>query len=184
MTPIPQLVLPSYSTLPRVSLGMGDVVVVDKPSIVWTVLGSCVAVVLHVPRLGMSTVCHAQLPEPDPGTGPSCVDACPRPCSREPSKDRAMRYVTCCMRMMFADLFRRGALKTEMLASLFGGANVVSLITANRSTGDRNVAIAQAMLAKEGVPLMFSDTGGTKGRNIEHNSSTNHTVVRYHDPAI
>jgi len=85
---------------------------------------------------------------------------------------------------MLAELFRRGALKVEIVASVIGGANVVSLITPHRSAGDRNVAIAQALLAKEGIPTVFSDTGGTRGRNIEHHSETNHTTIRYHDPKI
>lgn len=163
---------------------MGAVVVVEQPTTVWTVLGSCIAVVLHVPRLRVSAVCHAQLPEPPPGTGPSCIDACPRPCSREPPKSQTLRYATCCIRLMLSELFRRGALKVEMVATLIGGANVVSLIAPNRSAGERNVAVAQAMLAKEGIPIVLSDVGGTRGRNIEHDPATNRTVVRYHDSWI
>jgi chemotaxis receptor (MCP) glutamine deamidase CheD len=174
------LVLPLYSTLPRVNLGVGDIVVVDQPTTVWTVLGSCVAVILRVPRLGMSAICHAQLPEPPPGSWPSCIDACPKPCDQEPVKDRAMRYVTCGIRKMLAELQQRGALKMEMVASLYGGGNVVSLIAADRSVSDRNVAIARSMLEEEGIPIVFTDVGGTRGRNIEHDSGTNQTVVRYH----
>jgi chemotaxis protein CheD len=172
--------LPTNATIPRINLGLGEVVVVDQPTTVWTVLGSCVAVILRVPRLGMSAVCHAQLPEPPQEAGSSCVDGCPSPCRREAVKERAMRYVTCCIRKMLAELQKRGALKMEMVASLYGGGNVVSLIASDRSVSDRNVAIAQAMLDKEGIPVVFSDTGGTKGRNIEHDSGTNQTVVRYH----
>jgi chemotaxis receptor (MCP) glutamine deamidase CheD len=95
-----------------------------------------------------------------------------------------MRYVTCCVRKMLGELFRRGALKVEIVASVIGGANVVSLITPHRSAGGRNVAIARALLAKEGIPTILSDTGGTQGRNIEHDSATNRTVIRYHDPRV
>lgn len=176
--------LPWNSAVPRINLAMGEVAVVDQPTIIWTVLGSCVAVILRVPRLGLSAVCHALLPEPPPGTGPSCIDACPRPCSREPLKNQAGRYVTCCIHRMVDELSRRGALKIEMAASIIGGANVVSLITPQGSVGERNVFIARAVLEKEGIPIVFADTGGTQGRNIEHDSGTNQTVIRYHESHI
>lgn len=176
--------LPWNSAIPRINLSMGEVVVVDQPTIIWTVLGSCVAVILRVPRLGLSAVCHALLPEPPPGTGPSCIESCPRPCSREPPKSQASRYVTCCIHGMVDELSRRGAFKAEMTASIIGGANVVSHITPKGSVGERNVFIARAVLEKEGIPIVFSDTGGTQGRNIEHDSGTNQTEIRYHESRI
>jgi chemotaxis protein CheD len=180
MPPTASLSLPWSSSVPRINLGVGEVVVVDQPTILWTVLGSCVAVILRVPRLELSAMCHAQLPEPGPGTGPSCIDACPSPCDREPPRSRTRRYVTCCLRSMFMELHGRGTLKAEIVASVYGGANVVSLITPNGSVGERNLEIAYAMLAKEGIPVVLSDVGGTQGRSIEHDSGTNRTVVRYH----
>ena len=178
---VSSLVLPAYSPLPRFNLGVGDVVVVDHPAIIWTVLGTCVAVVLRVPRLALSAVCHAQLPEPDTRTGPSCLAGCPKQCPREPQVNRGLKYVTCCIRRMFDELHRRGALKIEIVASLYGGANVVPLIASEHSVGDRNVAIAQAMLEREGISIVTSDVGGTRGRSIEHDSGTNQTNVRYHE---
>lgn len=181
---VAQSALPWNSAVPRINLGMGEVVVVDQPTIIWTVLGSCVAVILRVPRLGLSAVCHALLPEPPPGSGPACIDACPRPCSREPPKDQASRYVTCCIRNMVDGLSRRGALRIEMAASIIGGANVVSLISHKGSVGERNVVIARDVLEKEGIPIVFSDTGGTQGRSIEHDAGTNQTLIRYHESHI
>jgi chemotaxis protein CheD len=177
------LLLPSTTglTIPRINLGLGAAVVVDQPTTIWTVLGSCVAVVLHVPRLGLSGVCHAVLPEPHDRAGARCSESCPSPCFRGQPMSEDLKYVSCCVRYMLEQLSRRGALKVEMVASLYGGADVVAAISSNRSVGSRNLAVALAMLERENIPIAVSDIGGTKGRTIEHNSGNNQTAVRHYE---
>jgi chemotaxis protein CheD len=166
-------------TRKRISLGLGAVVVVDKPAVVRTVLGSCVAVILHVPRLRLSAVCHAQMPERRAGV--CCRDTCPQPCRDSFSDSNDLRYVTCCVRYMLNELRRRQVDKAEIICTLVGGANVIRNIDSRWSVADRNVKMAAKVLKREGIRVCYSDTGGTRGRVIEHICDLNRTKVRYHD---
>ena len=165
-------VLPSGHTRERVSLGLGAVVIVDRPSIVRTVLGSCVAVILHVPRLQVSAVCHAQLPGSEDGSCSHDAGACSDPSN--------LKYVTCCIGYMLTDLRRRGVANLEIVCTLIGGANVIQDIDPRWSVGDLNVARAVDLLEGEGIKVACSDTGGTRARVVEHMNDRNRTKVRYH----
>jgi chemotaxis protein CheD len=171
--------LPSGAARKRVSLGLGAVIIVDTPSIVRTILGSCVAVILHVPRLRVSAICHAQMPEREAGL--CCSDTCPQPCGGKQSDSTDIRYVTCSIRYMLNDLHRRHVIKAEIICTLVGGANVIKNIDPRWSVGERNVEMAASVLKNEGIRVSYSDTGGTLGRVIEHTSDLNRTKVRYHD---
>lgn len=165
----------------RVPLGLGCVVVAETPSVVRTVLGSCVAVIFHVPRLRLSALCHAQMPEKN--TDHRCSESCPNPCYREQPDSNELKYVTCCIRYMLDDLLRRGVRKGEIITTLVGGANVLRNIDPKWSVAARNVAIAQSMLDREGLSVAYADTGGMEGRVIAHLSDVNNTKVRYHGAA-
>jgi len=43
------------------------------------------------------------------------------------------------------------------------------------------VEMAVSVLKSESIRVAYSDTGGVKGRVIEHTSDMNRTKVRYHD---
>ena len=163
----------------RVSLGLGCVVVAEAPSIVRTVLGSCVAVILHVPRLRVSSLCHAQMPERT--SVEKCSESCPHPCYTELPGSNEFKYVTCCVRYMLHELDKLRVVKHEIVSTVIGGANVLRNIDPRWSVASRNVTTALAMLEKERIRISFSDVGGTKGRVIEHYSDLNRTKVRYHD---
>lgn len=161
------------------SLGIGEAYVADGPAVVRTVLGSCVAVVLHVPRLRISALCHAQMPEQKSGV--CCADECPHPCHRRSSEANDLRYVACCLHYMLGELHRRGVNNTEMVCTLVGGANVVRNIDPRWSVASRNVDAATEILDREGIEVRYLDTGGTRGRVVEHICDLNRTKIKYHD---
>jgi chemotaxis protein CheD len=165
-----------------IALGLGCVVITEVPSQVRTVLGSCVAVIFHVPRLQISALCHAQLPEKL--TEHPCYESCPIPCYKESPDSDAFKYVTCSIRYMLDELHRRGVCRGEIVTTLVGGANVVRSIDRSWSVADRNVAVARTMLENEGMVVAYADVGGIRGRVIEHLSDVNGTEVKYHDTAF
>ena len=56
--------------LPKVFLQTGDCFIGVQPTLVNTVLGSCLAVTMHAPKMGIGTICHAFLPDSsDASTG-------------------------------------------------------------------------------------------------------------------
>jgi chemotaxis protein CheD len=181
MQPVPVPARPVDAGRERLSLGLGAAVVVDRPTVVRTVLGSCVAVIFHVPRLGLSALCHAQMPERDGRL--CCRSSCPKPCGSSSADSNDLRYVTCCIRYMLAELQRRWVDKAEIVCTLVGGANVIRNIDPRWSVGERNVNTALQLLQCERIKIHYRDTGGTRGRVIEHLSDVNRTKVRYHDSA-
>ena len=81
---------------------------------------------------------------------------------------------------MLGELHRRGATNEEMVCTLVGGANVLRSIDPRWSVAERNVAMADDILQREGIGVPYRDTGGKRGRVIEHISELNLTKVRYH----
>jgi chemotaxis receptor (MCP) glutamine deamidase CheD len=85
------------------------------------------------------------------------------------------------MRYMLDELRRRGVVNKEIVCTLVGGANVIRNIDPRWSVADRNVAMATKILKREGIRVSYCDTGGTRGRVIEHLCDRNRTKVRYHE---
>jgi chemotaxis protein CheD len=159
-------------------LGQGEVFLAKKPAAVKTVLGSCVAVIFHIPRLKISSLCHALLPEPH-GDG-RCRETCPRRCSRLQSEFGDLKYVTCCIRKMLEGLHQFEVRRKEVITTLVGGANVLTTLDQRWSVADRNIAVAIATLERHRLPIQYMDVGGNEGRTIEHLSDVNRTTVRFH----
>jgi chemotaxis receptor (MCP) glutamine deamidase CheD len=82
---------------------------------------------------------------------------------------------------MLSELRRRGVIKTEIVCTLVGGANVIRSIDRRWSVADRNVKMAVKVLKREGIRVCYCDTGGIRGRVIEHICDLNRTKIRYHD---
>jgi chemotaxis protein CheD len=73
------------------------------------------------------------------------------------------------------EMIKKGASKTRMKAKIAGGAQMFALPgtpTDFLSVGSRNVKETTSMLAKYGIPLVASDTGGNKGRTVEFSTAT------------
>ena len=165
---------------PLVTLGIGCVLTARHPHRVRTILGSCVAVILYVPRLRLSTLCHAQSPEPR--NEGRCREACPHPCRAQASVTNEFRYVTCCISAMLTDLSRLGCRKDELVATVVGGANVVKEIQPDRSVSGENVRIALEILGRERIRVARTDVGGNRGRTIVHLTDSNELDIQLHSP--
>jgi chemotaxis receptor (MCP) glutamine deamidase CheD len=85
------------------------------------------------------------------------------------------------MRHMLGELRQRRVAKAEIVCTLVGGANVLRNIDPRFSVADRNVEMAARLLKSAGIRASYRDTGGTRGRVIEHICDLNRTKVRYHD---
>ncbi|MBV2358615.1 chemotaxis protein CheD [Thalassococcus sp. CAU 1522] len=110
-----------------------------------TVLGSCVAVCLTDPSRGIGGMNHFLLP------------------GRRATDGHDIRYGAYLMELLINGLLKAGACKRDMRAKVFGGAWMGATPT---DIGAGNVAFAQEFLASEGIPILSSSVGGTKGRKI------------------
>ncbi len=143
--------------LPIVYLKAGEMHVAGEPSLVITVLGSCLSVTMYSRRMGIGGICHGLLPE--------CEDkkACIRGC-REP-----FRYVECSIMHMLRVFDEAGAKRSEIEVMCFGGADMFSRQTmrpAPVSVGRQNIRTAEEILRREGLRVKKQDVGGLGGRKI------------------
>jgi chemotaxis protein CheD len=142
----------------------------QTPARVRTILGSCVAVVFRVPRLGLAAMSHCLLP-----AAGSPAFTLPRP--------EAQRYVDSTIEIVLADFLRRGARLEEVEVKLFGGADQFENKSATRGyhVGQRNIEAARTLLAANGLYALAHCVGGHRGRLIEFHSTTGDVFVKHLD---
>lgn len=122
----------------------------SSPSILRTILGSCVGICIYDRMKKVGGMAHILLPN-NPGGG-------------NPEK-----YADSAIPLLIARLVRDGAKKEFLSAKLAGGASMFKF-TANVTLGqigERNVEESKKMLQKNGIPVLEQDTGGNTGRVID-----------------
>ena len=149
--------------LHQVYLHIGEGGVFLRPTVIHTVLGSCVAVVLHAPQHQATGVFHAFLP------------CCPG--AELEDGEPAFRYVDTGIHCLIHLFARRSIPAAELVAKLFGGAGNMG-IQGGESVGTRNVAVARATLAAQGIPILAECVGGRSGCKILVFSSTGEVLLR------
>jgi chemotaxis protein CheD len=165
----------------RVDLHPGELYLAEKPTIVWTLLGSCLAVVFHNARLGISAICHAQLAE-EKMHEYTCSDYCPHPCFMEAPESNRFKYVTCALRYMYEQFTRLGIISNEIHVKLFGGASMFPAHQKMKSVGEENIEVAQKMIQAFNLQLVSMNIGGTSGRTLYFYSDTGEVLLRMHKP--
>lgn len=152
-------------------LNVSELSVSGKPLLIKTILGSCVAVVISVPRLQLSAICHARLPQ-----GESVAN-----------KKNGFCYVDSAIDFMVLKLYSLGAKKAELIVKAFGGAQVIfadvrmkktGQLSNKKSIGEQNISAVHAGLKKHGLQLANSDFGGTSGRKLIYNTLNNEVSIK------
>jgi len=140
-----------------VYLKPGEMYFADRPALIVTVLGSCVAVTMFCRRAGLSAICHGLLPR------------CPAEKVCDSGCIEGFKYVDCSIRQMAKLFDRHGIARRELEVKCFGGGDMFYRDVNKReavSVGKQNLTIAQQVLASEGLSLKVSDVGGMRGRKI------------------
>jgi chemotaxis protein CheD len=158
-------------------LSIGEVIIAPNPAYIWTVLGSCVSVILFSPHRKISAICHAQLVEKE-----FQVDVHNQSESwayKPNSTQNDFRYLACSVYYMIDQLLKLGIRKHEIVASIYGGAHVIGKIKQN--IGSENADSAHKILEDQGIRVVKKDVGGNKSRTIRFFSDTGVINVKYLD---
>jgi len=144
----------------------GELVFVRNPTIVSTLLGSCVAVCLYDKKNNWGGMNHYMLPSQNDG-------------SLEPGK-----YGEQSINKLLLMAAKAGCSRSELVASIFGGGNVVGHLGSlgglvPMGIGNRNIDIAHSLLSKHSIRVTGGDTGGELGRKIRMNTATNEIKVEF-----
>jgi chemotaxis protein CheD len=156
--------MPSGPTIDAtVFLHPGELFTSETPASVKTILGSCVAITMRAPRLGLAAMAHCLLPS---AGASNCAL----------TETDALRYVDTTIDLMLRRFRGRGAKREELEIKLFGGAGRSDL--ASYAVGDRNVEAAQSILARYGINVVATATGGRRGMAIVFDTGTGDVFVK------
>lgn len=163
-----QIALMNQQDLPLVTLHPGELFVAREPTIITTILGSCVSVCLHCPTNNIGAMCHGVLPTHN---------------KKYRDNKKSFRFVESSVNYMIDVLTMSGTLSptSNLVAKIFGGANVLPQIPKTNSQtdsiGSQNIEIARQVLAKRNISLAVEKVGGSEGCKIFFYS---HTGEVYH----
>lgn len=129
-----------------------------------TVLGSCVAACLRDSFTGLGGMNHFLLP------GDGQAD------TAQLSDD--MRFGVASMEVLINALLKKGALRSRLEAKVFGGATMMSS-RMETSVGGRNASFVLRFLAREGIPVLAQDLGGTLPRRANYEPATGRAWVNH-----
>lgn len=149
-------------TLEKKYIHSGQLYVAVKPSVINTVLGSCVAVCLYDAKMQISGMNHYLLPLWN-------NDGLASP-----------KYGNIAISKLIEAMEAVGCQRKDMVAKLFGGASPNSFDgTKNMLVGEKNIQIAQSMLQEQRIRVVANDLGGTRGRKISLESTTGRILLKY-----
>ncbi|MDR1472273.1 MAG: chemotaxis protein CheD [Synergistaceae bacterium] len=149
-----------------IHVGMADLVVSKHPATLITLgLGSCIGLVIYDQMSKTTGMVHIMLPD-----------------SREVKNiPKPGKFADTAVPLLLEELARLGANRSQLRAKMAGGAQMFSMPgkdSAIFAVGTRNVEATTKMLAAEGIRIVASDVGGSKGRSVEFSTETMKFIVK------
>lgn len=144
--------------LPHDYLLVGQGGIYSTPTVVQTVLGSCVSVTMYCSKYRWGGVFHALLPRMADFPG------------RRVRGDH-FRYVDSSIWYLLREFAKSGISVKSLECKVFGGASSL-LQHCDSSAGLRNAQVAMETLAEEGASVSASSVGGNCGRKLYFRTDT------------
>ncbi len=146
----------------KVNIHIGEFYASREPAVIYTLLGSCVAVCLFDPHKMIGGMNHILLPG--------------RPnLSRF---DHSARYGINAMELLINRIMNLGGNKCEIVAKVFGGAHVIPAISPANSVGPRIAEFVKLFLEKEEIRIISRDLGGDSIRRVYFHTDTGEAFVK------
>jgi len=147
----------------EVTIHVGGVYATREPTIIRTLLGSCVAVCLIDPVTRAGGMNHFMLPAPAPG--------------REEALDYT-RFGVHAMDCLIGALQKAGGDRRRVRAKVFGGGHVLEIGRNGDNVAQRNIEFIDEFLRCEDIPVVGRDLGGELGRQLYFHTDTGKVYVR------
>jgi len=153
--------------LPVVNLHPGELFVAQEPTLIATILGSCVSVCLFCPKQKTGAMCHGVMPiRPDL------------------TVEDSFRFVETSVRYM-VDVLTNGNMfcpNAGLVAKIFGGADVLDVhfgsAAETKSIGSMNIKAAREALARYNVSVAVEEVGGVHGCKLFFYTHTGEVLLR------
>lgn len=147
-----------------VYLQIGDWHFAETPTLIKTVLGSCVSVCLYHPRTRYAAMNHIYMPANSSGIDPG---------------SNAGKYGITSMEWIINEFVKRNIPRTHLQAKVFGGASSFAPDQTTLTTAQKNVNFAFQFLKDEKIHLLSHDTGGSRARTIFLDTEKFEVYVKY-----
>lgn len=142
-------------------LKQGELAIVSGDTKVFTILGSCVAVVLWDEQSMIGGVNHYLLPHWNNKGAPD------------------VRYGDVAVTELHDKTILSGAIKRRLIAKVYGGASMLKLTNASFNIGQRNIEVALQKLKELNIPVIEEITGGNLGRKILFDPKSGNVKLDY-----
>ncbi|MCL4491162.1 MAG: chemotaxis protein CheD [Nitrospirae bacterium] len=150
----------AFSSVKRIILNIGDVVVSNEPAVLETVLGSCVSLCLWDEQSKTGGMNHFMLPELTEG----------------------LKDTYCCGSESIARLINKlRSLGTDIRmvkAKLFGGGRVIRELGNSFDIGEKNIKAAKDILMEYDIPIVKEFTGPDYGIKVVFYTATGKAFVK------
>jgi chemotaxis protein CheD len=145
-----------------INVGVAQVKSAENPTVLRTILGSCIGICIYDRMKKVGGLAHILLPK-DTTRGAS------------PEK-----YADTAIPLLVQRLLKDGAKKEYLSAKIAGGAAMFkfqSNVTLGQ-IGDRNIEETKKVLEELGIPVLEEDVGGSTGRVIDFFLADGHLKVK------
>ncbi len=145
-----------------VIIHIGQYHVSRRPAVIYTLLGSCVAVCLYDPRARIGGMNHILLP------------------GRAELSDHgdATRFGVNAMELLINGIMKRGGDRLNLKAKLFGGAEILPGRFDLFNIGKQNAEFAVRFLATENIEIVSRDLGGDASRKVFFHTDTGEVFLK------
>jgi len=147
----------------EVTLHIGGVHAARQPTLLKTVVGSCVTVCLVDPLTHVGGMNHFMLPAPGHSTATPSDPA---------------RFGIHAMDLLIGAMQKAGAERHRLQGKLFGGGHVLRLPMNGDGVAERNIRFIDEFMVTEGIPVVSRDLGGYLPRRIHFHSDTGKVYVK------
>jgi chemotaxis protein CheD len=156
----------------NIRIHIGGFYASNRPVVIETLLGSCVAVCLYDPVSRIGGLNHILLP------GRADLE----------HFDTATRYGINAMELLLNRIMKLGGIRHHFVAKVFGGAHVLPAIAPENGMGSKNAEFVLEFLRMETIEVVSQDIGGRDTRRIYFHTDTGDVFLKRiasrHQPTI
>lgn len=148
----------------------GEIHITSEPSLVTTVLGSCLSLTMHHKPTGLSVICHAVMPSRAGAR------------TKNDSDKSIFQYVDSSLEWMIAQYEKSGIEPSSVEVKMFGGAAMFAdagPAAKELGVGKRNIETAIELIKKRRLKLTAWNVGGNQGRKLIFNTLTGEVLARF-----
>jgi len=145
-----------------ITVGVAQIRYSSSPSVLRTILGSCVGICIYDRVKKIGGMAHVLLP------------------TSQKSNINPEKYADTSIPLLVRELLKEGARKENLSAKITGGASMFKFGSniALGQIGDRNIEQTKVELQKLGIPIVVEDVGGSLGRVIDFYLTDGHLKVK------